>query len=344
MPKSFHFSCRLRHALACVPVLLAACGGGGGGGGTPPPTAAALTITSANQETVAADALDSATNISTAQTGTALVTGVQVATAAGAASLQLASAARKLVGMVSGAPATAMGVAINRTLQCTQGGTLTITGSVSGASGVAGGDSVTFVANGCQEMVDNVLTTMNGTLSVSIVAGSYDSSNIVYPAHLVMSLLATNFQIATPSAADLTHGDLRIDLTDTSSTSGSMILSGSSLTNSVTVGASTHASTLLGLQQTITVNGNVVTDDVSAGIDTDNPGLGHVTYQLATTTPLTQTAGAFTGGSLKVMGSHSALLLTATGADAFSLQLDANGDGAYEGAMATTVTELQSKL
>lgn len=345
MTPSTAFSCRLPQALAFASVLLlAACGGGGGDGGSPTPTAAALAITSANQHAVAADALDSATDISTAQAGAALVTGVQVATASGAASLQLASAARKLVGMVPGSPASAMGVAISRTLPCTQGGTLQITGDVSGASGVLAGDSVTFFANACQEMVDNVPTVMNGSLSITIVAGSYDSSHVVYPAHLVMSLVASRFQIATPSGTDLTDGDLRMDLTDSSSTSASMILSGAALTNSFTAGAATHASTLLDYHQTVTVNGSVVTDDVSAGIDTNNPHLGHVTYQLATTTPLTQTAGAFTGGSLKVVGSHSALLLTVAGADAFSLQLDANGDGSYEGSTPTTVTELQSRL
>src|SRR4051812_38623453 len=139
------FSCRRgvpRLALSALlsgPVLLlSACGGGGGGGDSSPPpvTSGAVAIDATNQKAVAAHALDSATDIDAARSSASIVTGVQVDTGAGGGggALQLAAVARLLAANAPASVSLATGVTVNKTVPCTLGGSMTVSGQVSGTT------------------------------------------------------------------------------------------------------------------------------------------------------------------------------------------------------------------
>lgn len=337
---------RARFVLALAPMLLlAACGGGGGSGGTPAPVFGAVIITSANQLAVAASALDTATNIEAARSGTTLVTGVQVASGfGGAATLRLESAARTLLGHLRSAPALATGATIDRVDTCSLGGTIRVTGTIAGTEGVAAGDAVTVIASDCTELVDGVATTMNGTLSITVTAGSYDSANIVYPAHVVLQLQATAFSMRTASATVVADGDALVDLTETGATTGTVVVSGAALTTTTTSGGFTRTATLQDYRQAVTFNGSTLTTDVTAHVEASTDLLGRVSYDVSTPTPLTASDTAFTGGSLLVTGNRSALLLTVTGSNTFALDLDIDGDGLVDFTTSATLADLEDRL
>jgi hypothetical protein len=344
-------------------VLLTACGGGGGGGDqaaapgtpapvtntpTPAPTSATLVITSTNAKPVAADALDNATNLDAAESGSGFVTGVQVdAPQAGNLALQLAAIARTLAAKVPARSVLAVGVAVSETAPCSGGGTLSINGSVASENGVTAGDAITLGANGCKEFVDGVATELNGQMKLTIVSGSLNGNGLTFPTHIVMRLDATNFSVAVPGQTTRTNGDMTMDMTLQSSTSESLVVSGTSLATTVFRDSGSRSFALQDYRQSVAIDNGAVTASVDAQISSTNPRLGTGTqvYTVATTTALTaNSTGTFTGGVLKVTGSSSALLLTVTAPGTFQVQVDANGDGTYETSTTATHAELRALL
>lgn len=339
-----------RWFLLLAPLAVAGCGGGGGGGGGAAPggagaplaesSGASLVITSANQKAVAADALDSATDLSLAALGSMLAeSGAQLtSTTAAAAPANLVALALRLAGMVPAGPMVA-GVAVQRPISCASG-----TGSVSGNVAVGGrltaGDAMTFTTNNCQTTVNGVAGTMSGSISVTVRSGSFDANNVVYPIHLVLAIQANNMTIALPEGSSTMNGDQQVDVTNTSASAATEVLSGSTMTVSITVRGATHVSTLKDYVQNIAANGTTATETMTATIETDNPSLGNVSYRLGTPTPLAFASGAITSGSMLVTGRGSALLVVAVGKDTLNLQLDENGDGTYESTTPTTSSEL----
>jgi hypothetical protein len=339
--------------MSMVPTLLAlalaGCGGGSGSGASPAPAGAtALTITSTNSKPLTADAIENAAGGDAAQVGASLVTGVQVdAGGAAGAAPQLAAVAQKLASMVPASASVATGVAINTTVNCSGGGSLTLSGNVSGGSGMVAGDDVTISAANCKETVGGVLETMSGTLRLQITAGSVvDTTH--YPYHVVMSIKATNFSIASSGVSNATDGDLTLDMTANSATSQVSVLTSTSLSNNTTDSRGTRGATLKNYKQTQTLQGTSSNSDVTATVESTNSrlGTGAVKYDLTTPTPLvTNTStGAYTAGSMKIVGANSSLLVTVTGSNTFSIQVDANGDGIYEASSTATLTELKALL
>lgn len=344
-------------AASCVPaLLLAACGGGGGGGEAPPPapSVSPVTITSQNQKALAADALQSTTDFSFALLGTELIAAAAQATGPGDTLAQRLPSVRKSASpraeVVQGGPLPALAALRASTIgdpgaaqPCTYGGTMDITGHVAVSNQLAVGDTLTITANNCVEVVDNTRMTVNGILTSSVVDGSYNGASVVYPVHLVLALAARNFSVALPTVTALADGDQQVDIRLASATSSSIVLTGTAMTNVVTTGSGTHTSTLRNYRDAATFEGTQAMYEITARVETENRWLGNVFYDLSTPAPLTG-SDAYTGGSLKLVGNSSALLVTVTGSDAFSLRLDANGDGTYESDTPTTVTELENYL
>ncbi|AMO23009.1 hypothetical protein GCM10027034_45680 [Ramlibacter solisilvae] len=341
--------------MSVVPALfaltLAGCGGGGGGSNpapAPAPAPAALTMTSANSKAVAADALENAAGNPAAEAGASLATGVQVEGAgAPSATLQLAAAARKLASLVPAQTPLATGVAINESIPCSGGGTLTISGNVSGGDALVAGDNVTLGATNCRETVDGVLQTMSGSMTLQITSGSMANAN-VYPFHIVMSMTMNAFSIAGGGVTNRADGDLQLDVTASSATADVTVLSGTSLSSTTTNSLGTRKGTLKNYRQSMTRQGTIVSTDVTATIESTNSrlGTGTVRYDLSTPAPLVSNAstGAYTAGSMKIVGSNSALLVTVSASNTFSVQVDGNGDGTYESSSSATLSELQALL
>jgi hypothetical protein len=338
---------RVRIALLLIPaLLLAACGGGGGGGGDDSASAqgAQLVITAGNSQAVAAEAVAVSSDTETAA-GSALVTGVQVdGGAGGGGPLKLAAAARKLLALAPAPVALASGVTQTSTVACSGGGSLDASVTTSGTSGtIAAGDSYTITANNCTEGVAPDTLRMNGSITISIVSGNYDPASAAYPKSVTMRMVTQNFSVTDGGGTTASSGDVTMTLTENSATDISVALSSSSLSTSI--GAHTVVLTNYSLQVTETSAGSVV--QMSATVATNNSRLGStlVSYAVSTPTPITVNAsGAITAGAIKVSGSGSSLLLTATGANIFSLQVDSNGDGAYDSTTSVTHSQLQALL
>ena len=338
--------------LFCAPLLaLTGCGGGGGDGdGTPAgdPVQSSLVISAANARPVAADALDSATNVEAARTSSSFVLSAQVVptTAATSPALRVAQVVTALTHKRANASSPhVLSAAVNETLACSLGGTLTVSGSVASNSGFAAGDSVTLGANNCRETIGNVATNLSGSFSLAITAGGV-SSGTGFPQHVAMTIQASNFTVSGGGASSIANGDMSLDVTENSADSTSVVLSGSSLSNQVTVGGTTRSFTMRAYRQVLAIAGTLTSYTVTADIETSNSRLGSAPVRYHVSTPaalVLSDAGEFSSGSLRVDGNASALLLTVTGSNAFQLQVDANGDGSFEASSTATLGELRAQ-
>ena len=340
----------LRAGLVCVPALaLVACGGCGGGGSSAPTTTSgssstavgAVVITTSNAQAVAAEALAASTNTDAAAAGSAFVTGVQVNGGSGPNPMLLAKAAQSLVTKPSAGP-LATGVAT--TQACTVSGTITTDVTTSGSNALVAGDSFQFTANNCTERIDSTTTmVMNGSMSISIVSGSYDPAATTYPKSITMRIVSNNFSIKSGTESETFNGDLTMSLTEDSATSATVKLSSSSLTSTI----GTHTVTLTDYSVQASESSSGSTLSVKGTVQTNNTRLAStaVTYTITTITPLAvSSTGAMTAGAIKVVGSNSGLLLTVTSSDTFSLQVDTNGDGTYDSTSTVTRSQLDAQL
>lgn len=346
MPSKF-----LRGALLAVPAfLMAACGGGGGDSAPGPGVSAVsqLLITNANASSAAADGLLQTTNFGAAYAGVGLVTAAQVdAGAAGANTLRLAAVARKLITLVPDGPALVTGATVTNTFACTSGGSMTVTETSSGGAGMVAGDAVTISTSNCVETVNGVVVRMNGTMAISITSGSYDAGS-AYPRSVGMRIDAQNFSITESGITSYSHGVLDISLIENSATDSSVALNSSSLVNSISNGSVTYSVTLKSYFHRVDATSLTTTVEMSSTVETNNSRLGSgstVSYQVSTPTAIVLNEfGDFVQGSLKVVGRSSALLLTVTSVNAFSLQVDTDGNGTYESNTALTLAQLQAAL
>lgn len=346
---SWNWSRALRAGLLCMPALaLVACGGGGGGGTPAPassasngPAVGAVVITASNAQAVAAEALAASTNTGAATAGSAFVTGVQVSGDSGPAPMLLGKAARTLVTRPGSGPLAA---GVVTTQACTVSGTITEDVTKSNSAALTAGDSFRFTANSCTERIDSTTTmVMNGSMSVTIVSGTYDPAATVYPKSVTMRIVSSNFSVTSGGQGETFNGDLTMSLTENSATSASVTLSSSSLSS--TLGSHSVTLTNYSVQETESSTGSTLA--VSGTVQTTNSRLAStaVTYTITTITPLAKSsAGSVTAGAIKVAGSGSALLLSVTSTDTFTLQVDTNGDGIYDSTSTVTRSQLQSQL
>jgi hypothetical protein len=338
---------RVMAAVLCAPlVLLTACGGGGGGDDTPAgggSNASGVVITSSNSQPIAAEAVETASSTDAAS-GAGFFMGVQVDDRAGSAhALLLARAAQRLVAKAPTSAPLATAVATTETVPCTSGSlTLTVNTSTSGT--LAAGDSFQMTANSCSEGSGDDLMVMNGAITINVLSGNYDPVSTVYPKTLGMRIVAQGFSVTAGGETEVFTGDLTLSVNETSATSASLSMKADSLTSNL---GGSHTLTLSNYSMNVTEGSGGSSITMSASVQTTNSRLGSGTfsYTVATVTPLTvSSSGAITTGSIKVTGSGSSLLLTATGSDAFTLEVDTNGDGTFDSGTAVTRTELQALI
>lgn len=334
----------LRGAALVSAIVLAGCGGGG----TPAPETGpqALAITEANAKPVAANALDSAQNTTAARSGTSLLTGVQVeggATASTSSFLAMAQLARAAAGAATAAPALPTAVAINETAACLMGGSMSVTGNMSVMDAMMAGDSLSINASNCAVDVGGVSTVMNGSMAMSVISGSASAP----PFHVVLGMTAAGLSVQSGGSTVVATGDARLDWTATSTSVQSMAVTGTSMSSRETLGASVRTTVLQNYAQSVALNGTTVTCSLSASVQTDSTQLGANggAYTISTPTPVmwNSATGAVTAGSVKVVaGAGSQLLMTIAADGSVALQLDANGDGAFERTLTSTVMELKA--
>lgn len=337
-------------ALCCATLLaLAGCGGGGGDAGGPPAGGfqATLAISTSNAKPVAADALDSATNIDAARGASNFVISAQVEPAAlSSPALRLAQAASALGARRGAGTGLLLAAAVNETVACSGGGTVTVSGNVAASDGFTAGDSATLSAAGCRETIDGVLTTMSGSLALTITGGSF-SATAAFPRHVAMTIQASNFSVTAGSDASTASGDVSMDLTETGPDAAAVVLTGTSLSSQVTTSAGTRSFTMRSYRQALAIAGGSTSYTVTGDFETSNSrlGTGTVAYHVSTPAALVaSSAGDLSAGSLRVDGKASALLLTVTGSNALRLEVDADGNGSFESSSTATLAELQALM
>lgn len=331
-------------ALALVSTfVLASCGGGGGGGSTSTGTASSgpqsVTITETNAKAVAGSALDAVVSGSAASDTSGLPLAVQVDTAAAAGTTRLQRIANLARSAANSYVATALptGVSVSQTVGCAVSGTMTISGEVAGSSGLVAGDWLTVTMNSCVEAVG---MSMNGALTLRVISGSLTAT---MPFHVVLQLTATNLTEVIDGVTEVTNGVVTLDWTATSATSQSLVATSSAI--SLRTSASGAKRTLRDFSQTMTINGSTSGAYLTGTVETDSTSLGGTTviYTISTPTPVVwdEVTGKITAGVIKVVGANNAqLLITINSGGSVTVQLDANGDGAFEKTITTTTTEL----
>lgn len=330
-------------ALSLV-LVLSACGGGGGGGSTtgntPPPTQA-LSINETNAKPVSANAIDAAQNTS-ATKGAASPIGVQIGTAAGGApTLEAMAEAARFASQSFSASTLPRGVVVSENYPCALGGTLAISGNVASTAGLSTGDSFTLTMTNCSMSVGTSTAVMNGAMSMTVAGGSLSG----IPFHVVLAITATNLSVTTGGVNVVSNGDTRLDWTANSSTSQTLVASGTSMSSRETVNGATHTTTMRNYSQTLVINGSTNSSTLSGTVETDSSRLatGTVSYTISTPTPVSwdTTTRQPTAGVIKVVGANNAQLLITINADSsVTIQLDANGDGVYEKTITSTTAEL----
>lgn len=341
-------------AALSLAILLAACGGGGDGGGTPTtPTTPAVgttnfvSITATNARPVAADAL-SLTSSETTQIGTSIVTGVQVGGGVPASgTAQATGVALAVIGLLPARPAVVTGAQVSETVNCPNGGTLALSGNITGGNtGITQGDTLTVTANNCRGTVNGQATTIAGTFGLQVTSGSYNPDAPRYPSHVAMTLSATNLATTDATGTTTTNGAMTIDLSVSSSTSQTATSTGASFgTSHRNTAGVTRASTMKNFTQIATVQGSTTSQTITATVETTNTRIGTsaATYTVSTPVALVMQSGNYTAGTLKVTGANnSAATLTVTGTNNFSLGVDANGDGTIESTSNVTRAELEA--
>lgn len=331
----------IRLLLVIPALVLSACGGGGGGGTTTATTAPAVAITTANALAVAAEASEVSTNADAAAAGSSFVTGVQVSGGGGPNTMRLATAARKLVAKTPASGSMATGAAVSHA--CTSGGSVTMDATVSGSGTLTAGDSFRIVANSCTEPDGTTSIVMNGSITILILSGTFDPASTAYPKSVTMRIVTSNFSISGGGETEVFNGDLTIALTENSATSASVTLSATSLSNNI----GTHTVTVTNYTMQIDETSTGTDMSITATVQTNNSRLGStpVSYTITTLTRIVvNSAGVLTAGSIKVTGAASSLVLTVTGPDSYSLQVDTNGDGTFESTTTVTRADLEAQI
>lgn len=312
-------------------------GGTGGTGGTGSGgNSTGAVITSANYLTVAQEAMGSAFYVTDASS---LVTGAEVAKPSSLLQFSVAQALRAPERFAR-APALASGALITLTENCPGGGTLTVKiEDMAGNTRLDTGDTISLTAVNCN--VDG--ETLNGLMHIvfDLVVG--DGFTSVYSATATITL--ANLSAATAVGTTTGSGTISLGIDSRSVNSLTTAIRTDSLATTATYGAATVTRTLTGF------TANTVTSPTPAPFTVStlsngtltSSALGSRPVTLATTVPfLRNGAAAFpaTGQATITGASNSKVRVTAQSATTVLVEVDADGNGAYE----TSTTRAWSQL
>jgi hypothetical protein len=322
-----------------VALGLAGCGGGGGDAGAPmnTPQGNGLAISASNYTAVAQSAVSSMGFLGDTS---GLVTGAEVASKPQFLPLVVDQAKRGLA-RLQGGGAVLSGVQTSEVVPCSQGGTLTLVINDVGNNGsLDAGDGLTIDASACIEQGVKIQGRI--ALQVQALTGVYDSSN--YSATVQMTLTA--FVATTGSDTAQGDGTITVTLARTPAGVTDIVLDVPTLTLSGTEAGQSYSTKLTGVHMALrneTVSGAARTSLTYTGTLTSS-AFGNRDVLISTPqTLVVQGSDAFpSSGQLMVSGSSgSKIRLTAMNKTQVKLELDADGDGAYETQATKTWLELQ---
>lgn len=318
-------------AIALSAITLAACGGGGGGGDANPvvPTPSAA-LNSSNQ-TIAAQ--DSASTAYLPLLGAQTLTGAQTFDEGVLFNIARKQRDKLPIYLADAKSNSALtGVVQSQTYSCTYGGTVTASVSDTDNNGdVSAGDSVTVTANNCVENEG----TLTGSLvfDMNSVTGSFGSSN--YSGNLTMTF--NGFNVSSSQFSASANGALTLSVTASGVNSVNASVSTPSLSVSGTYAGVTRSRSLTNYSATSTR-----TPDSTYGYITSytlngtltSSALGSQAISFATTAPFVSFSSDYypSNGVMIISGAaNSKVKVSALSNSQVKLELDANGDDAYEG-------------
>jgi hypothetical protein len=312
-------------------LVLSACGGGGGGGstggggtggGNPPPpvqTSPYTVITAANANKVGATTYAASASISDSSYSlTDILTGVSV----GKASKSLVAPVLGMIRHVGGAPQLLTGVVISN--NCTGGGSVSIDATLANSQTISNGDTMKMTATNCVE--DG--STMNGALSITFSNVTGDVLNgTTYKA--TMDSRFTAFSLASGTDTAILNGDMKMAVDQTSATSNTLTISGTSLQlTEQRAGTTIGTSTLGNYTMTGSTNGTTVTSAANFTLSGNSTALGNYAYIVKNVQPFVATGLSMPGsGSMLVTGDASSVTVTAVDSNNVRVDYSAKGDG-----------------
>ncbi len=322
---------------AVVAAVLAGCGGGGGGDDSGAPVVpSAATITASNYEGVARQTLVATTYLGDA---TGLVTGAQVAPGAQTLFAYARSQIGRLPGLFASRTPLVTGVTSTETFNCTGGGSISVqTTDNNGNNSVDVGDSATVTARSCVEEG----ATISGAITLSFSAVSGNLNTDTYSATVAVSL--QELRASTQAGNATGSGQFTLAISSTS-TSTNLDLSVPNLSVTGSFGGIQDTVTMADYRMTSTAGLSGGRQRVSTTVSgvVGSTVLAGGTVNLATVSPLVQFEGDLhpSGGQITATGAAgSRVRLTAQSPVTVLLELDADGNGAYE----TSLTKTWSSL
>jgi len=309
--------------------FLTACGGGGGGdSATPAPTptptvAASAAVTSANQDVIAQD---TATASTAPLTGAQLLTGAQV-TSEGAVFRMMQMQISKLPAYMASlkANSTVTGAVETETWTCSNGGSLTATGTDADNDGeVTAGDRLTITSNGCKESEG----TLSGSLGfvITSISGEFGSTN--YSAAMTVNF--NDFAVTSAQYSEHVDGGMTISSKANGINTSTTDITSPSLSVSGTYAGVTRSRTLTNYKATVQRTPDpiysFVTSQTLSGLLTSS-SISSQTIAFSTSTPLVTRYMDYypSSGVMLITGANSSKVrVTVLSNTQVSQELDAN--------------------
>ncbi|OIP19685.1 MAG: hypothetical protein AUK51_00785 [Comamonadaceae bacterium CG2_30_59_20] len=310
--------------------FLTACGGGGGGNDGPAPVAATAALTSTTQDVAAQEVVSTAlAPLELVQT----LTGAQTTDEGALFRFALAQKSKLPTYLMNASKnSTLVGVVQTETVACTYGGSLYISASVANPNGEpTAGDSATITGNNCVE-ADG---TISGSLRLTFNSLSGNFNTDYYSASITLSF--DNLAIASAQINVRANGSFALAEAANGYNNLQQTYSTPSLSVSADYAGEARTRTLSGFQATATrtsgANDSYATSYSLNGAVTSS-AMASQTLMFNTITPFVEFSDDLypSSGVLLITGAANAQLrLTAINSSQVTQELDANGDGSFEG-------------
>lgn len=309
--------------------LLSACGGGGDGGGVTSAGPAAP-ISAANQEAVAQDALGTSFQLLDSAAQSPLV--AAVVTDERALMRRARAEMAKLPTYIANAPKAVAGAVFSEQANCTSGGTVVVTANDADNNSVLSqGDSLAIAFNSCGEGAE----TLNGTLAFSV--GPVSGTVGVYPYSGEITMSFGNLTLSGAGYSFHANGSVTLQTAVNGVNAISEGVSAPSLTMSATYAGVTRSRSLNGYiavhDRTPDATYTYLDAYTGGGMVTGSNTLASVSATFTTPIPFVRRAAdlyPYVGQMVLTGMNNSKLRITAEDNDSVMLEVDADGDGAYE--------------
>lgn len=327
-----------RAALALTIAMLGACGGGGGGEAPAPfQQAPRVDINQTNAPAVAAEGIDAA---AAGGAGGGVLAGVEVSVAPSesASAFKAMSDALRLA-LRTKPVAALVGATSTTTVQCANGGSVTITVNVANPNVPTPGDRADLSFSNC---VEGAVTT-NGSVSVGFV--QIDAAQTF----VVADFSANQFTVTVAGIGPQLNGSIRLTIDGRNPALDLVGVSSAQFSfDRVRNGTVRATRTLLDFNyaSVTTVATGSTSETFSYVLSGNFPRLGAVSMAVATTQPVVTPAGALhpSSGAGKITGRDNKSITATVLPTGLQLDLDTNGDNTVDVTIVSTWAAIDGEL